>query len=265
MGLDGKVIATATFTPRDLPAVGAVPLLQDEARAAAGRVYYADGAGVIRTLSPAGVVAEIARLPFRGGQQELSFAVSPDGKLLEAAVLTLPPVASKPRQSPTDPVWDAGNVSVDLYQVLPGQSPVSTLHWEWPQTLAQPWPIYQAVGYDHGVVYTMPTFLGAQQPYNGYRWFGPAVHFSAFDGSATGPLGGGTCTPMASNGDGVFVCLDQHSRNPSLRHGDGSLVWAFPNANEGTRRLAYVQLSQPAKMHDLGPLPAFTVVGAVAS
>src|SRR5262249_3256028 len=91
---------------------------------------------------------------------------------------------------------------------------------------------YQAVGYDHGVVYTMPTSLGAQQPYNGYRWFGPAVHFSAFDGSATGPLGGGTCTPMASNGDGVFVCLDQHSRNPSLPHGDGSLVWAFPNANE---------------------------------
>src|SRR5262249_4167926 len=68
VGLDGRVIATATFTPRDLPAVGAVPLLQDEARVAAGRVYYADGAGVIRTLSPAGVVAEIARLPFRGGQ-----------------------------------------------------------------------------------------------------------------------------------------------------------------------------------------------------
>ena len=40
MGLDGKVIATATFTPRDLPAVGAVPLLQDEARVLARLKEY---------------------------------------------------------------------------------------------------------------------------------------------------------------------------------------------------------------------------------
>jgi hypothetical protein len=305
-------------------------VLQDEARVAAGRVYYADGAGVIRTLSPEGAVAEVARIPFSGGQQELSFAVRPDGKLLEAAVLTLPPVASKPDQTRPDPppVWDAGSLSIDLYRVLPGQPPVKILHQVWAQDSAQPWPDYQAVGYDQGIVYTMPTVLGMQQPYSGYRWFGQAVHLSTSGGSPSAPLGGSSCTPEASNGAGIFVCLDQHARNPSLRDANGSLVWAFPNADEnysyftfspsgnrlacfkfgqatpaqgqvitlrgetiahlsadfrprawldentllgdddpfqGTRQLAYVRLSDPGSIHDLGPLPAFAVVGAVAS
>lgn len=328
IGVDGRVTASARFQPRTLPAVGAVPVLQDEARVAAGRVYYADGAGVIRTLSPDGSVAEVARLPWTGSQQELSFAVSPDGGELEAAILTLPPPASKPRQSITDPVWDAGNVSIDLYQVLRGQQPTRILHQEWAPDTSKPWPSYQAVGYDQGAIYTMPTELGTQQPYNGFRWFGPAVHFSAFDGSPSAPLAGTACEPQADNGAGVFVCLDQHDRNPSLRKADGSLVWAFPNADEnysyftfsplggrlayyrfaqatpargevitlqgkvvaglpanflprawldentvvgedapfqGTRRLAYVALSDPSVMHDLGEPPAFAVIGALSS
>src|SRR5215470_6880320 len=119
-GLDGRVRASAAFTARRLPVVGAVPVLQDEARVAGGRVYYADGSGVIRTLAPDGTVAEVARWPFGGAQQELSFAVSPDGKVLEAAILSLPP-PNPTRQSPSDPVWAAGSAAIDLYRVLPGQ------------------------------------------------------------------------------------------------------------------------------------------------
>jgi hypothetical protein len=327
MGLDGKVRASATFAPRTLPMVGAVPLLQDEARVAAGRVYYADGSGVIRALSPDGTVSEIGRLPFSGGQQELSFAVRPDGKDLEAAVLTLPP-PNLQRRSIDDPIWLPGSASIDLYRVQPGNAPVAFLHQQWvPTNLGQAGPTYQAVGYDHGVIYTMPTGLGTQQPYNGFRWFGPAVHVST-SGSPSAPLGGPSCVPMASNGAGVLACLDQHARNPSLRNVDGSLLWAFPNADEqysyftfspagdrlacfkfaqtspaggevvtvsggivahlpadfqprawldegtvlgedtasqGPRRLAYVQLSDQATIHDLGAPAGFSVVGALAS
>jgi hypothetical protein len=232
VGLDGRVTASATFQPRSLPVAGALPVLQDEARVAAGRVYYADGAGVIRTLSPDGSLADVARLPWKGAQQELSFAVSPDGKVLEAAIVTLPPAVTTPRQSISDPFWSPGNASVDLYQVLPGQQPLNILHREWAPDLSRPWPGYQAIGYDQGVVYTTPTELATQQPYNGFRWFGPAVHFSVFDGSTSAPLGGTACTPEADNGAGVLVCLDQHDRNPSLKKLDGTPVWAFPNADE---------------------------------
>jgi hypothetical protein len=327
MGLDGRVRASATFTPRTVPMVGAEPDLQDEARVAAGRVYYADGSGVIRTLSPDGSVAEVARLPFGGAQQELSFAVSPDGTSLEAALLTLPP-ANPNRRTPGDPIFASGSATMDLYRIQPGQSPVVFLHQQWVPANLGTDPVYQAVGYDHGFIYTMPTHLGTQQPYEGYRWFGPAVHASPSGGPPSAPLGGSSCFPMAANGAGVLACIDQNYRSPSLRNADGSLVWAYPSANEnysyftfsprgdrladfkfaqttpargdvltlqgdlvahpsanflprawldentilgddmpaqGTRQVAYVQLSDPGVIHDLGAPSSFAIVGALAS
>lgn len=253
MDIDGKVVATADFTPRTLPIVGASPLLQDEARVAAGKVYYADGAGVIRTLAPDGTISVVVTIPFKGGQQEMSFAVSPDGKVLEAAVVTFPPPASNPRETPADPFWDPGNLSVDLYRVLPPQRPSNILHQDWTQDSAKPWPTYQAVGYDSEALFTMPTVLGTQQPYNGSRWFGPAVHYTTLGGLPSAALGGSGCDAKAANGAGMYVCMDQRLTNPALRKADGSLVWAFPNAGENYsyfafapsgNRLAYFKFSQ---------------------
>jgi hypothetical protein len=205
--------------------------MQDEARAANARVLYVDGSGVIRSLNANGSVAEIARMPFRGDQQEMSFAISPDGAVLEAAIWSLPPVAASPRSNLTDPYWAAGNLAIDTYQVLPQNPPTEFQHQEWTQQQKEPWPNYQAVAWDDGIVYTMPTDIATQQPYNGYRMFGPAVHFSIHGGGPSSPLGGSDCRPVAVSGHGVIACIDQQGRNPSVRKTDGTRMFAFPKGD----------------------------------
>ncbi|MDQ6710226.1 MAG: hypothetical protein M3Z11_06675, partial [Candidatus Dormibacteraeota bacterium] len=91
VGLDGVARAKADFTPRALPVVGnAAPLLQPEARVSGGRVFYADGAGIVRELTRSGV-KPVATFPLKA-QQEISFGVSPDGAHLEASRYSYPPL-----------------------------------------------------------------------------------------------------------------------------------------------------------------------------
>lgn len=65
-------------------------VLPSSAHVAAGKVYFVDGLGEIRSLSPQGDIAMVASVPFTGNQQMLSFAVSPDGANLLAGVFSLP-------------------------------------------------------------------------------------------------------------------------------------------------------------------------------
>src|SRR5262249_62016294 len=61
---DGTAKAKARFDARQLPKIGpALPLPQPEARVAAGKVFYADGGGVIRSLSVDGAVADVTTIP----------------------------------------------------------------------------------------------------------------------------------------------------------------------------------------------------------
>ena len=57
---------------------------------AAGRAYFIDGEGTVRSLGPSCDVREETRFPVTETQQEASFVVSPDGQLLVGAVVTLP-------------------------------------------------------------------------------------------------------------------------------------------------------------------------------
>jgi hypothetical protein len=94
-GLDGYARAKAHFTPRSYPyAPDSAVVLAPEAHVAAGVVYFIDGRGVVRTLAPSGVVKQVATFPLTLKQQEISFAVSPDGKQLVASILTLPVVGA---------------------------------------------------------------------------------------------------------------------------------------------------------------------------
>src|SRR5579859_4932050 len=79
-GLDGVARAKLTFTPLPIPYAGCEgAVLPPSAHVAAGKVYFADGQGTIRSLDPQGNAASVASIPFTGNQQMLSFAVSPDG------------------------------------------------------------------------------------------------------------------------------------------------------------------------------------------
>ena len=99
VGLDGHARAKTHFTPRSRPyGYQASIVLVPEAHVAAGGTYFVDGAGVVRVLYPYGVVRQVATFPITQSQQAISFAVSPDGHHLVAALLTVP--AYSPTPSP---------------------------------------------------------------------------------------------------------------------------------------------------------------------
>jgi hypothetical protein len=94
-GLDGYARAKTHFIPRSVPYLpDSAVVLAPQAHVAAGVVYFVDGHGVVRTLAPSGLVRQVAVFPITQSQQTISFAVSPDGKKLVAAILTFPAVGN---------------------------------------------------------------------------------------------------------------------------------------------------------------------------
>jgi len=92
-GLNAVARARATFQPRAFPYIGnaATLLSPREAYVVHGLVYYIDGLGTVWTLDPSGRQSAVAHFAIGLTQQEVSFAVSPDGCHLMASVLTIPP------------------------------------------------------------------------------------------------------------------------------------------------------------------------------
>lgn len=92
-GLNAVALAKAGFQPRIQPYIGnAAPLLAPhEAYVVKGVVYYIDGFGTVWSVGVDGKQVQVAKFPIGVTQQEVSFAVSPDGCQFAAAVLTIPP------------------------------------------------------------------------------------------------------------------------------------------------------------------------------
>ncbi len=91
VGLDGYARAKTTFTPMPVPTLGCMgAILPPSAQVAAGKVFFADSKGVVRSLATDGTVAVAATFPMTSTQQMLSFAVSPDGTRLLGTVFTVP-------------------------------------------------------------------------------------------------------------------------------------------------------------------------------
>jgi len=127
VGLDGFARAKADFTPRTGPVVGnAAPLLQPEARVAGGRVFYADGRGVLRELTLQGT-RPVTTFALQA-QQELAFAVSPDGAHLEASRFTFPPL--NPNPANPGEIFLPGNFRYDLLAADAGGSSRTIVHSE---------------------------------------------------------------------------------------------------------------------------------------
>jgi len=93
----GAVQAEVGFEPRAIPLdAGANPALASDVAVSPSGLYYMDGAGVIRRLASDGVVTTTSAFQISSSRQEVSFAVSPDGGTVLAAVLTLPALPSSP-------------------------------------------------------------------------------------------------------------------------------------------------------------------------
>ncbi len=78
--------ASVTFAPPAAPPRrGAIASAQQPATAAAGKAFYLDSTGTVHAIAPDGAPADVAHFPV-AADQEVSFAVSPDGTQVIAVV-----------------------------------------------------------------------------------------------------------------------------------------------------------------------------------
>jgi hypothetical protein len=155
VGLDGYARAKTTFVPMPVPNLGCMgAILSPSAQVAAGRVFFADAKGVIRSLGIDGTVAIAATFPMTSTQQMLSFAVSPDGGQVLGAVFTAPKNAEPCDSSPAP-----GGYSFVAYTARTGQAS----HLVYQETWSKPPVVMALTGWDAvGPIGTYPTVWASQ-------------------------------------------------------------------------------------------------------
>jgi hypothetical protein len=228
---NGRVYAEASFAPPPAPVIGnAEPLLQSPVRTAGGAVFYADSTGAVHRLKADGSTSLIATFPLTNAQQELSYAVSPDGAHLIAIVLSTPPLHNPPAQTLGDPIFqEGGHWTLKLETADAGGSTTTTLQRDLGVALPAPTEI---VGWDKsGPLATLNTQIGAQQAPASAHLFGTLIHLAP-DGTHLEALGGPNCTVVDELSDGTVVC-DQDWQQFSVRSSSGASLWqaSLPSDN----------------------------------
>lgn len=231
-GIDGYARAKTTFTPMPVPMTGCMgAILQPSAHVAAGKVFYADATGVIRSLAINGAVTTVTTFPMTSSQQMLSFAVSPDGTRLLGTVFSVPTNAW-----PCDGSSSTANYTFDTYTAINGEPSrlVDHLTWTKPQnTLA-------LTGWDAvGPIGTYPTVWASQGGGPGST-HGVFVRVDAATIKPLAPLADPSkCQVWNSVPSGAFVCMgnsvmtgggtaDQKVNQPvNVRNADGTEPWHF--------------------------------------
>jgi hypothetical protein len=249
-GIDGYAVARATFGPRHIPQIPmAGPVLYPEAYAAAGGVYFIDGAGVVRRLDPSGSTRKVTTFSLTSPQQGASFAVSPDGKQLMAAVLTYPTVTPAPSttagQAPGPPFTTSGSWMLDLEVAADGGAATVVHHW---QSGANDYAGTSAgfrnlaiVGWDAtGPIGMIDGYNGAQQTlFEGQRWAGGHITRLGLDGTLGAAPLSADCTPVALGDGGRIVCLlpgaGAHTGLIQVASPDGQVLWTAIQPTQNTQ------------------------------
>jgi hypothetical protein len=226
-GLDGYARAKTTFTPMPVPDIGCMgAILPQSAQVAAGRVYFADGKGVVRSLSVTGQVTQVAAFPLTSSQQMLSFAVSPDGSELLGTVFTLP---AKPNLACNGSAASSG-YSLSVYSAKAGGSSTLLYHESLPTGASLGWappPIVMALtGWDAvGPFGTYPTAWASQGGGPGSD-LGVAVRIDASTGKVLRQVADpNSCLVWDIGASGDFTCIPDGVANVSVRRPDGSEIW----------------------------------------
>lgn len=223
--LSGKVQASSPVMLPSLPHdwTNAANLLgfKPPVALAAGAAFWADAAGVIHRLDRDGKVTEVTRFPI-GDQQQLTFAVSPDGRRLMASVLTVPPFKQNPSYPwERDPgaKWTMQTLAANTGSAAREVARVDFTDWPTPTVVA---------GWDSdGPLATLNTSLAAQNPPVSVRYTGaPLIHLAS-DGSHRGTVGGADCFPLDSLPDGTTLCATKNgfSAPYTVRSRDGQTLW----------------------------------------
>src|SRR5450756_2153544 len=199
-GLDGYARAKTTFMPMPVPATGCMgAILQPSAHVAAGKVFYADGHGVVRSLAIDGAVTTVATFPMTSPQQMLSFAVSPDGGRILGAIFTMPKNAG-----PCDGSASTATYSFDAYAATSGTSSRLVYHQTWTGSHG----VMALTGWDAvGPIGTYPTVWASQGGGPGST-LGVFVRVGAATVKPLAPLADPSkCRVWDSVPSGAFVCM----------------------------------------------------------
>jgi len=228
-GLDGVARAKTTFAPMPIPYTGCEgAVLPPSAHVAAGKVYFADGQGTIRSLDPNGNTATVATIPFTGTQQMLSFAVSPDGGHLLAAVFSLPPEAKSGNPCAGGAPYAPGPFTLDVYSAQAGGASQRLYHEVLQTSSTQPVPNVMAFeGWDKvGPEATFPTQWATQgggpHPDGTMVWVDPST------GKISRQVGDPeSCLVWDVAPSGDYVCTTTQGGSISVRRPDGTELWGF--------------------------------------
>jgi hypothetical protein len=229
--LSGHVLARATFDPMPRPVIAnAGDIVPTAVRLAAGAAYYAEPTGRIHRLDPSGGDTVVATFPLASTQQELSFAVSPDGKQFIAIVLTLPPVHDPPPQDLSQPVFKEGSRwATELERATSGGTTESVLKTDLGPAPSGPlWSkVTTIAGWDQvGPVALLQTALAAQSPPASVRLPGTALVHLGSDGTHLDQLGGPGCGPLDELPDGTTLCyVGAFPRGYEVRTSSGQVIW----------------------------------------
>ena len=221
VGLDGFARAKQHFTPRSVPRqCDAESLPRLEATVADGKVFYADGSGVVRSLDPAGAVTDVIRFPITG-QQLLSFAVDPSGGRLLGTVTTIPKFGTGP------PCQQQGSYDVDLESGTSGGQAENVYHQAYAQ-IDQNTNFLAAVGWDPaGAMLTVHTEIATQQGPNGRLWYGQLAHWTPQGIGAT--VGGSDCEAQDEQDNSIACLSGSTGSTGSVRSPDGTVQWTLPH------------------------------------
>jgi hypothetical protein len=198
-GVDGYARAKTTFVPITSPIIGCFGTVTPQsARVAAGKVYFADNKGVIRSLAIDGTVSVAATFPLTSTQQMLSFAISPDGTKLLGTIFTLPANISA-----CNGAW-SGTFNFDAYSATSGGSSQLVYHDSWTTSRN----VLALTGWDSiGPIGTYPTVWASQGGGPGST-LGVEVRVDATTMRPGAPLTDPTkCQVWHSVASGAFVCL----------------------------------------------------------
>jgi hypothetical protein len=227
-GLDGYARAKTTFTPMRVPTVGCTggAVTPPSAHVAAGKVYFADGAGVVRSLSVSGQITTVATFPLISGQQMLSFVISPDASLLLGAVLTMPPNP----QFGCNGSHGVGDFTLDVYSAPAGGANIlqrhEVLQHNDPSVTIWPVNVMALVGWDQvGPVATFPSEVVTQgHPLLNYT--GTPVRVAPNDGTILKQVSEPTsCYVQDIVPSGNFACTLSGTNQLSVRRPDSTEIW----------------------------------------
>jgi hypothetical protein len=219
-GLDGYARTKTTFIPMRVPDVGCMgAVLPESAHVAAGRVYFADGKGVVRSLSTTGQVTTVATFPLTSSQQMLSFAVSPDGSRLLGSVLT-----ASAKYFSCSGSQPAHSLTLDVFSAQAGGASALLYH----QSLSDASKVMALTGWDAvGPLGTYPTVWASQGGGPGSN-LGVAVRIDAGTGKVLSQVADpNLCLVWDTVASGDFICIPAGNASVSVRRPDGSEIWHF--------------------------------------